>query len=481
MGLSSNYNENGNSYQFFKANWQKEVEQFRIENPEKQNLWSQVPSIWITDELKANNEALEELRIAYKPFSQKGLYIDEFQNMGLSVDHLEKNLFIHYYGKNASGKNQFALVSKYENTPIFKHHDSATSLFEEIIKHKNLLLVVTLQFYNKEIIDENDFTFRIKKYKNHEDNTGEEFEIKNGELTELKYSGVDFPLVGIITEINETSLLAYSYTKAILVDIGNNMNVHCGNKSDEPKAYFKGDKVPIIFQSVNYTKWDKIVLQLYPNTDYNFNERMVFIKVIVSNQPIEIYDDVAEINFTKNWAVFTFPIKIIQEKNEKPENLKSAKVSTGYDKSKKSILWVYDDKYNDSNETIIKNLIEHNLSVDHVKDTATALSQLETTDYELIISDISRENDPEGGMNLLKELKNHEITTRFILYTTKGYQKKYEKQAKELGAFAVKTGRWEEMLAYFLGLFNISNKVFIAPKTTPSKKASVKKASPYKK
>lgn len=449
MGAATNY------YQFFKASWLKEDDKIRIEDTEKQNFFSFISLIDPSDELKENIEARKELEIASRPLSKLGLHFDLHFNMHMK-ELTEKDFFIHHFGKNANGKNQFAIVSKYDYVPIFKLHDSATTLFQELVEHKDSWLLLSFSFKGNEIIDENDFTFRMKKYKNREDLVGEEFEIRNGEISEFSYSGSDYPIIGMISEINPSSPLAYYYTKALLIDIGNGNKVYQGLKSEEDKVYFNGENVPIIFKTLNSIKTDRVALQLYPNTDYNFKERMVFIKIIVSNQPIEIYDDVQEINYTKNWTVFTFPIKIV-EKN--PENLIKVTLSSSSEKLQKSVLWVYDDPYNDGNESIIEKLVKNNYTVDHVLDTETALSNLQTTDYELIISDIGRAKGAEAGMKFLVKFKELNNNTPFVFYTTANNVKKYEKEAIELGVYAIKTGSWEEMSEYFLYFLKKKNQL----------------------
>lgn len=189
------------------------------------------------------------------------------------------------------------------------------------------------------------------------------------------------------------------------------------------------------------------------------------LKLAVINFPNLHYLDIRDTLSVDDWYDEIHPNnegfrKLSEKFKEKIEELLSLKSTKKNDHVfinllEKKILWVYDDPYNDSIESIIKILIEKNYTVDHVYDSETAFKNLGSTEYDLIISDMRRGNDPEAGMNFLIEFKKLKKEIPFVIYTTKNNVEKYESSALRNGAYAIKTGTWQNMSEYILELLHI--------------------------
>lgn len=79
-------------------------------------------------------------------------------------------------------------------------------------------------------------------------------------------------------------------------------------------------------------------------------------------------------------------------------------------------LWIEDQRAKISRQmTLLKDL---GMKIEHVDSSDIALKKLKANKYDLIISDIQRDDNETEGIRFLKELvENHKITTPMIFYT----------------------------------------------------------------
>jgi Response regulator containing CheY-like receiver, AAA-type ATPase, and DNA-binding domains len=78
------------------------------------------------------------------------------------------------------------------------------------------------------------------------------------------------------------------------------------------------------------------------------------------------------------------------------------------------ILWVDDNPKNNRNERRMFRQLKAN--VDIARNTEEALEKLSGGDYDLVISDMSRDNDPTAGLEFLNELRKDDKMTPVIFY-----------------------------------------------------------------
>jgi CheY-like chemotaxis protein len=79
-----------------------------------------------------------------------------------------------------------------------------------------------------------------------------------------------------------------------------------------------------------------------------------------------------------------------------------------------NILWIDDNpNFNIYERTTLRKL---NIQVDTVSSSTEALYMMENLEFDLIVSDISRESDPLAGLRFLKTLQRRENTTPLIFY-----------------------------------------------------------------
>ena len=101
-----------------------------------------------------------------------------------------------------------------------------------------------------------------------------------------------------------------------------------------------------------------------------------------------------------------------------------------------SILWVDDNPEN--NAFIIASLDPNIYSVSLAKSTSEALRRLEVMKFEIVISDMGRQEDgadnETAGLDLLRALKLRALSSRKALFTTHQSVHKYGDEARKLGA-----------------------------------------------
>lgn len=98
------------------------------------------------------------------------------------------------------------------------------------------------------------------------------------------------------------------------------------------------------------------------------------------------------------------------------------------------VLWVNDDKDCDQwvDEWINR---KYNADVDRVSSTEEALKKCKENKYELIVSNMRRENDSDAGITLLKKLREMGNETKYIVYTGRVDPQK-ERKVLKLGGYA---------------------------------------------
>lgn len=57
------------------------------------------------------------------------------------------------------------------------------------------------------------------------------------------------------------------------------------------------------------------------------------------------------------------------------------------------------------------------MEVDDVLSTQDALRRLNRKSYDIIISDLDRDGDPQAGIRMLRELERHGVDTPVLVYT----------------------------------------------------------------
>ena len=68
-----------------------------------------------------------------------------------------------------------------------------------------------------------------------------------------------------------------------------------------------------------------------------------------------------------------------------------------------------------------------------VSDNQTALDFIKKNNYDIIITDIARNNKNESGIDLLKNLAAGSNKSKVLIYTSPLSEKKYAKQIKAMG------------------------------------------------
>ena len=79
------------------------------------------------------------------------------------------------------------------------------------------------------------------------------------------------------------------------------------------------------------------------------------------------------------------------------------------------LLWVDDNP--DNNKAEKAYFEKHKITVYQVKSTDEALTSLQLYEFKMIISDMGRGEEVLAGLNLLKELRNNNNPTPFVMYT----------------------------------------------------------------
>ncbi len=106
-------------------------------------------------------------------------------------------------------------------------------------------------------------------------------------------------------------------------------------------------------------------------------------------------------------------------------------VINAYTPPAKKILWIDDNPFN--NTSLVEYFKKADYKVDVVSDNKTALDFIEKNNYEIIITDISRNDKKESGLDLLKNLAAGKNKDKVIIYTSPLSEKKYGKQVKAMG------------------------------------------------
>jgi len=107
-------------------------------------------------------------------------------------------------------------------------------------------------------------------------------------------------------------------------------------------------------------------------------------------------------------------------------------------KERARILWVDDFPGNNTSPMEILTAAGHRIET--VLNTETAMDRLQSLQYDLVISDMGRADDPSAGITLLREMKQAEIKTPVIIYASQGAIERYGNAARKLGAVATVNG-----------------------------------------
>jgi CheY-like chemotaxis protein len=97
----------------------------------------------------------------------------------------------------------------------------------------------------------------------------------------------------------------------------------------------------------------------------------------------------------------------------------------------RSVLWVDDNPAN--NELAMRALRKLLLDVVQVTSTEAALAALETRMFDLVISDMGRENDMRAGYDLLAQIRGKGLTVPFFIFSSDD-RPDYRLEAKRQGA-----------------------------------------------
>ncbi|WP_432195957.1 response regulator [Streptomyces sp. bgisy027] len=109
------------------------------------------------------------------------------------------------------------------------------------------------------------------------------------------------------------------------------------------------------------------------------------------------------------------------------------------------LLWV--DDHPEGNASLIQLFRAAGMEVDTALSTAEALSRLRMRSYDVILSDIGRQQDPSAGISMLRDLDDLGIDTPVVLYTLGfDYQRGFPRRA-----FAV-TEAPDEVVHYVIDL-----------------------------
>lgn len=105
---------------------------------------------------------------------------------------------------------------------------------------------------------------------------------------------------------------------------------------------------------------------------------------------------------------------------------------------KNRILWV--DDYPINNESVISLFEDKNVQFDIALNTKKGLELYARESYDMIITDMGRENENDAGLSLLKKLNSAHCQIPVIVYTSHRAIEKYGEEAYRLGAYAVVDG-----------------------------------------
>lgn len=201
-------------------------------------------------------------------------------------------------------------------------------------------------------------------------------------------------------------------------------------------------EIPVIFHGYDYFipgKSDWLSKILY---DRNCNDVVDSFNSILEQNIIPMFSNFHYLDLRgtltqEDWYDELYPNdegfrKLSEKFKDKIEELLNPDLT-----NKKRILWVDDNPGN--NTLLVNDFRKNNIAITEVLDTASALKLLQKNLYDIIISDIGRGKEREAGIDLLRRVKELDISTPFIFYTTKNYVARYEKEVLALGAFAIKT------------------------------------------
>jgi CheY-like chemotaxis protein len=129
---------------------------------------------------------------------------------------------------------------------------------------------------------------------------------------------------------------------------------------------------------------------------------------------------------------------IIESTVEVTQEHVRAEVST-FVPTRRAVLWVDDNPKN--NSYFVQQLTDLRVEVDLALSTSDGLRRLEQQEYNLVISDMAREEagayHPSAGLDLVKAVRSTKKDVPMIIYCSARRAMEYGKQARELGVIAV--------------------------------------------
>lgn len=106
--------------------------------------------------------------------------------------------------------------------------------------------------------------------------------------------------------------------------------------------------------------------------------------------------------------------------------------------TKRKILWV--DDYPINNEAVMSFFMSNNVQFDIAISTEQGLKFFQNNSYDIIITDMGRDDESDAGISFLTKLKALHCSTPIIVYTSYNAIEKYGNKALKLGAYTVTSG-----------------------------------------
>lgn len=150
--------------------------------------------------------------------------------------------------------------------------------------------------------------------------------------------------------------------------------------------------------------------------------------------------------------------QLLELKNKTQDNTKFTSPSTSIkirsSGKKPSILWVDDNPKN--NSYYVQQLSDMGFTVDLAMSTSEGIKRFKQGEYELVISDMGREENRSfidtAGFVLLKEIHTIDPNIPFIIFTTFKIAKMYTSSAREQGATLI-TSSWLDVFGVLASMF----------------------------
>lgn len=244
-------------------------------------------------------------------------------------------------------------------------------------------------------------------------------------------------LKNLIVEINESDLVV-----AILTDLNPNvwyeLGIRHALKTGTIMLIEKEQKVPFDISQYSLIKYnDDISLSNYLNKEFGTYISKLSNKNYCDSPVIDSIDIPVKLQ-EKFEAMYHLILKIANEDNVQTSNNITRR-------KYKRILWV--DDYPSNNASIIS-LFENKIEFDIAISTTQGIKLLQDKNFDLIITDIGRGNEPEAGIDLIKQIKSYfpQFQTPIVVFSSSRAIGMYGNKAQKLGAFLV-TNKTSEVIS----------------------------------